>query len=122
MIANFSSGEWVFVVCSIVASITTAIVTIIVAVKTTRTHDAVNSRMSAFLAEQKVETAKILTMAIEKAHGEGVKQTLEIQKATAPALPAAGTPPMQEVAVVIAVPDADAKKLAPADLTGKPKP
>lgn len=85
MIAEFSAGEWVFVTGSIVASITTAIVTVIVAIKTTKTHDAVNSRMSAFLAEQKVETAKILTMAIEKAHGEGVKQTLDIQKATTPA-------------------------------------
>lgn len=96
MIAEFTAGEWAFLLGFVITSLAAGVVSVIVAMKSKtqvlagvkETHDAVNSRMEKFLAEQKVETERLLKMAIEKAHAEGVRQTMEIQKATAqPGLP-----------------------------------
>lgn len=101
ILAEFTAGEWVFVTGAIIGYITTAFVTIIVALKSKgetkaalkETHDAVNSRMTKFLDDQKVETAKILKMAVEQAYAEGIRQTMEIQKASAPSpVPSIGVP------------------------------
>lgn len=89
----------------IIAAVSAAIVSIVQSIKTSKqskeTHDAVNSRMEKFLAEQKVNTNEILRGAIEAAHAAGVKQATDTMisvGASSPLAPAAPVP-------VVVVPD-----------------
>lgn len=86
----------------VIAAVGTAIVSIVESFRTRRqskeTHDAVNSRMDKFLAEQKDTTAELLRVAINSAHAAGVKQATDTMKSVA------GVAPLAPVPVVV-VPD-----------------
>lgn len=89
----------------IIAAVSAAIVSIVQSIKTSKqskeTHDAVNSRMEKFLAEQKANTNEILRGAIEAAHAAGVKQATDTMKSVSgiPASVAAAPIP------VVVIPD-----------------
>lgn len=74
--------------------------------KVKETHDAVNSRMEKFLADQKVKTDELLKVAIEAAHAAGVKQATDTMKSVAAASPIAPATPSAPVPVVV-IPDPD---------------
>lgn len=81
----------------VIAAVGAAIVSII---QSTKTHNAVNSRMDKFLAEQKVRTDELLKVGMDSAFQAGVKQATDTMKSVVGAapLPAAPVP-------VIVVPD-----------------
>lgn len=89
----------------VIAAVGTAIVSIIESFRTRRqskeTHDAVNSRMDKFLAEQKATTAELLKVAINSAHAAGVKQATDTMKSVAGVAPPSHPAPVE----VIVVPD-----------------
>lgn len=85
----------------IIAAVGTAIVSI---VQSFKTHNAVNSRMDKFLAEQKVHTDELLKVGTASAFAEGVKQATDTMKAVASATPLAAPAASGPVEVAI-VPD-----------------
>lgn len=97
----------------IIAAVSAAIVSIIQSFRSTRqakeTHDAVNSRMDKFLAEQKANTAELM----RAAHAAGVKQATDTMKSVAAVAPLAPVPvvviPDQPVPVTILEPKTSTK-------------
>jgi len=76
-----TASDWTIIISAIGVVLVNVVVAWRTNAKVKETHDAVNSRMEKFLAEQKVETERLLKLAVEAAHAEGVKQAVDTQKA-----------------------------------------
>lgn len=93
-----TASEVVLIIAAVGAAIVSIVQSLKVGKQSKETHDAVNSRMEKFLAEQKSNTDEILRVGIQSAFAAGVKQATDTMKSVAAVAPALPLP-------VVVVPD-----------------